>query len=41
MKYPALLTFADILPQLDQFDCIIDARSESEFALDNIPGASN
>ena len=41
MKYPALLDFTHILPQLDQFDCIIDARSESEFALDHIPGAIN
>jgi tRNA 2-selenouridine synthase len=41
MKYPAVLSFADILPTLDQFDTIIDARSESEFALDRIPGAIN
>lgn len=41
MKYPAVLSFDDILPQLDQFDTIIDARSESEFALDHIPGAIN
>ncbi|WP_036166880.1 tRNA 2-selenouridine(34) synthase MnmH [Massilia sp. 9096] len=41
MKYPAVLSFADILPQLDAFDTIIDARSESEFALDRIPGAIN
>jgi tRNA 2-selenouridine synthase len=41
MKYPALLNFRDILPQLEQFDTIIDARSESEFALDHIPGAIN
>ena len=41
MKYPALINFMHILPQLDQFDCIIDARSESEFALDHIPGAIN
>lgn len=41
MKYPALENFADLLPQLDQFDCIIDARSESEFALDHLPGAIN
>ena len=39
MKYPAVLGFADILPELDQFDTIIDARSESEYALDRIPGA--
>jgi tRNA 2-selenouridine synthase len=41
MKYPALLSFTNILPQLDQFDAIIDARSEAEFALDHIPGAIN
>ncbi len=41
MKYPALINFMHILPQLDQFDCIIDARSESEYALDHIPGAIN
>ncbi|TFW28931.1 tRNA 2-selenouridine(34) synthase MnmH [Massilia horti] len=41
MKYPAVLSFNEILPQLDQFDTIIDARSESEFALDHIPGAIN
>ncbi len=41
MKYPAVLSFADILPELDQFDVIIDARSEGEFALDHLPGAIN
>jgi tRNA 2-selenouridine synthase len=41
MKYPALVNFMHVLPQLDQFDCIIDARSESEYALDHIPGAIN
>jgi len=41
MKYPALLNFDDVLPTLEQFDAIIDARSESEFALDHIPGAIN
>ncbi|MEX5745879.1 tRNA 2-selenouridine(34) synthase MnmH [Massilia sp. X63] len=41
MKYPAVLSFADILPELDSFDTIIDARSESEYALDRIPGAIN
>ena len=41
MKYPAVLGFADILPELDSFDTIIDARSESEYALDRIPGAIN
>jgi tRNA 2-selenouridine synthase len=41
MKYPALLPFDEILPQLDRFDAIIDVRSESEFAEDHIPGAIN
>jgi tRNA 2-selenouridine synthase len=41
MKYPAVLSFADILPELHRFDAIIDARSEGEFALDHIPGAIN
>lgn len=41
MKYPALLTFDEVLPQLDQFDTIIDARSQAEFAEDHIPGAIN
>jgi tRNA 2-selenouridine synthase len=41
MKYPALLPFTEILPQLSEFDAIIDARSPSEFAEDHIPGAIN
>ncbi len=41
MKYPAVLSFADILPDLDRFDTIIDARSEDEFAHDHLPGAIN
>jgi len=41
MKYPAVLSFADLLPDLDGFDTIIDARSEGEFALDHLPGAIN
>jgi tRNA 2-selenouridine synthase len=41
MKYPALLSFESILPQLEQFDAIIDVRSPSEFAKDHIPGAIN
>ncbi|WP_211461594.1 tRNA 2-selenouridine(34) synthase MnmH [Collimonas silvisoli] len=41
MKYPALLSFEEVLPQLRQFDAIIDARSQSEFAEDHIPGAIN
>ena len=41
MKYPALLSFEDVLPELDRYDAIIDARSPSEFALDHLPGAIN
>ncbi|MDQ9170585.1 tRNA 2-selenouridine(34) synthase MnmH [Oxalobacteraceae bacterium R-40] len=41
MKYPALLSWDELLPQLDSFDAIIDARSPSEFAEDHIPGAIN
>ncbi|MFL6656803.1 MAG: tRNA 2-selenouridine(34) synthase MnmH [Massilia sp.] len=41
MKYPALLSFDQVLPQLAEYDCIIDARSESEYALDHLPGAIN
>lgn len=41
MKYPALLSFAEVLPQLSHFDSIIDVRSPSEFAEDHIPGAIN
>lgn len=41
MKYPAVLGVDTVLPTLDDFDAIIDARSESEFALDHIPGAVN
>jgi tRNA 2-selenouridine synthase len=41
MKYPALQGILLVLPQLDQFDAIIDVRSPGEFALDHIPGAIN
>jgi tRNA 2-selenouridine synthase len=41
MKYPALLSFTEILPRLHWFDAIIDVRSQSEFAEDHIPGAIN
>ena len=41
MKYPALLSIADILPCLDDYDSIIDVRSPSEFAEDHVPGAIN
>lgn len=37
LKIPA----AQALAQLDQFSAVIDARSESEFALDHLPGALN
>lgn len=40
-KYPALVTFADILTQFDSFDAIIDVRSPAEFAEDHLPGAIN
>jgi tRNA 2-selenouridine synthase len=36
-----LMNAADVLAQLDAFDTVIDARSESEFALDHLPGAVN
>ena len=35
------LTAAEALKRLAQFDAVIDARSESEFALDRLPGAVN
>lgn len=35
------ITAADAITRLDQFSAIIDARSESEFALDHLPGAIN
>lgn len=41
MKYPALLAAGDVLSHLDDYDSIIDVRSESEFALDHVPGAIN
>jgi tRNA 2-selenouridine synthase len=41
MKYPALLSIAEVLPDLERFDTVIDARSESEFREDHIPGAIN
>ncbi|MDC8756727.1 tRNA 2-selenouridine(34) synthase MnmH [Janthinobacterium fluminis] len=41
MKYPALLSFEEVLSQLDHYDAIIDARSPSEYALDHLPGAIN
>jgi tRNA 2-selenouridine synthase len=41
MKYPALQTFDEILPELERFDTIIDVRSPAEYALDHLPGAVN
>jgi tRNA 2-selenouridine synthase len=41
MKYPAFLAAGDVLAHLDDYDSIIDVRSESEFALDHVPGAIN
>lgn len=41
MKYPVLLSFDAILPELDAYDAVIDVRSPSEFAEDHIPGAIN
>jgi tRNA 2-selenouridine synthase len=35
------ISAADALAQLDTFSTIIDARSESEYALDRLPGAVN
>jgi tRNA 2-selenouridine synthase len=32
---------AELLPRLDTFDAVIDARSESEYAQDHLPGARN
>ena len=41
MKQATLLSADEILANLDIYDSIIDVRSESEFALDHIPGAIN
>ncbi|MBV7534603.1 tRNA 2-selenouridine(34) synthase MnmH [Duganella sp. sic0402] len=41
MKYPEVLSIDQVLPQLDSFDAIIDARSPCEYALDHLPGAIN
>jgi tRNA 2-selenouridine synthase len=35
------ITAADAIAQLGQFDAVIDARSESEYAEDRLPGAVN
>jgi len=36
-----VLPAADAIARLDAFDAIVDARSESEYALDRLPGAVN
>jgi len=36
-----ILNAAQVLAQLDTFDSVIDARSESEYALDHLPDAVN
>jgi tRNA 2-selenouridine synthase len=41
MKYPEVLSIAQVLARLDTFDAIIDARSPVEFAQDHLPGAIN
>lgn len=35
------ITAEEVLQRLDEFDVVIDARSESEFAEDHLPGAVN
>jgi tRNA 2-selenouridine synthase len=35
------ISATDALPQLDSFSTVIDARSESEYSLDRLPGAVN
>jgi tRNA 2-selenouridine synthase len=41
MKYPEILSIDAVLARLDDFDTIIDARTEAEFALDHLPDAIN
>jgi tRNA 2-selenouridine synthase len=41
MKFPELLMFSEALPQLEQFDALIDVRSPAEYAEDHLPGAIN
>lgn len=36
-----ILNAAQVLAQIETYDTIIDARSESEYALDHLPGAAN
>ena len=35
------LSAAEVIAQLNEFDSVIDARSEDEYALDHLPGAVN
>lgn len=35
------LSAAEVIAQLNEFDTVIDARSEDEYALDHLPGAVN
>jgi tRNA 2-selenouridine synthase len=35
------ITCDDALADLKRFDTVIDVRSESEFAIDHLPGAVN
>jgi len=37
----SLISCAEALPHLEDFDAVVDVRSESEFAQDHIPGALN
>ena len=37
----ATINAADLLTRLGEFDTLVDARSESEFALDRLPGSVN
>ncbi len=41
MKYQNILNAEVVLNEIDNYDCIIDVRSESEFKIDHIPGAIN
>ncbi|WMW79195.1 tRNA 2-selenouridine(34) synthase MnmH [Undibacterium cyanobacteriorum] len=41
MKYPHIISIAEVIAQLHVFDTIIDARSEAEFEEDHLPGAIN
>ena len=36
-----LLSAPDVIARYDTFDTLVDARSESEYSLDHLPGALN